>query len=628
LASTSHDCARPERPAGAPVSADFAKYVLVILLQHRETHDCPDRSPCIRRVPFQCGEEASLDIQVYLKVYVAVMSENPDRNRGHSPPIRLSVEGMTCDHCETTVAGALRRAGLEEADVDWRRGSAVGVASTDFSIRRAADELDAVGYRLAESGQAEPDEAAGPGGGGYDLLIIGSGSAAFAAAIKASELGARVAMTEHGTVGGTCVNVGCVPSKALLRAAEHYHRAGHSPFAGVPTSGGEVDLPALVAQKDEMVASMRQEKYENLLDVYGIDLIRGTTRFTGPDTVEVDGKEMRAGRFLVATGASPWAPPIEGLDDTGYLTSTTALELAAIPSELIVVGANAIGLEIGQLFLHLGSEVTFVEALDRIAPFEEPEVSAALGGHLESLGARVHTAATATKAGRVGDRRWLEVTIAGETRRIEADELMVATGRRANTTSLGLEAAEIDVDARGHVVVDDRMATTNDTVFAAGDVTSLPQFVYVAALSGAIAAEHALRGTGRRIDLATTPRITFTSPQIASVGLTETQARETGRPVTTSVLPLEAVPRALVDHATTGLVKLVADDTDGRLLGAHILADGAGDVIQAALVAMKYRATVDEIADTFHPYLTMAEGLKLAAQGFTKDVKHLSCCAA
>lgn len=565
---------------------------------------------------------------MHLKVYVAVITAQSDRKDTSTEPIRLTVEGMTCDHCETTVTGALRRAGMEEPEVDWRRGSAVGVGSAEFSTSRAAAELGAVGYRLADTDQPVADEQVEPYDEEYDLLIIGAGSASFAAAIKASELGARVAIVERGTVGGTCVNIGCVPSKALLRAAEQYHRAGHSPFAGAPTSAGVVDLSALVAQKDELVATMRQEKYEDLIDIYGIDLIRGEARFTGPDTVEVDGRLVRAGRFLVATGAAPWSPPVEGLEETGYLTSTTALALTELPAELIVVGANAIGLELGQLFLHLGTKVTFVEALDRIAPFEEPEISATLQEHLESSGAQVITSATVAKAGRTGDRRWLDITMDGSTERIEADQLLVATGRRARTAGLGLETAGVDTDLRGHIVVDDRMATSNPRVFAAGDVTTLPQFVYVAALSGAIAAEHALRGTGRRIDLATMPRITFTSPQIASVGLTEAQAKDAGHQVITSLLPLEAVPRALVDHATTGLVKLIADEPSGRLLGAHILADGAGDVIQAAIMAIKHRATIDEIADTFHPYLTMAEGLKLAAQGFTKDVKHLSCCAA
>lgn len=177
-------------------------------------------------------------------------------------------------------------------------------------------------------------------------------------------------------------------------------------------------------------------------------------------------------------------------------------------------------------------------------------------------------------------------------------------------------------------MTDDTLQTSNPAVFAAGDVTAHPQFVYVAALGGNIAAENALRGTTRRIEFRTMPRVTFTTPAIASVGMTESEAREAGHPVITSLLPLDIVPRALVDHATAGLVKLVADESTGHLLGAHILADGAGDVIQAAVMAIKYRATVDEIADTYHPYLTMAEALKLAAQGFGKDVKTLSCCAA
>lgn len=542
--------------------------------------------------------------------------------------IRLDVQAMTCDHCQVTVSKALNEAGLEAVEADWRRGVASGQPTEGFSEERAASELEAVGYRLA--GVEESDTAVDlePGDVGYDLAIIGGGSAAFAAAIKASELGGRVAMIERGTIGGTCVNIGCVPSKALLRAADHYDRAGHSPFAGVDTAAGEVDLAALVAQKDDLVETMRQEKYEDLVDVYGFDLVKGEARFAGPDRLEVDGRLLRADRFLIATGATPWAPPIEGLDDAGYLTSTTALDLTDLPDELIVVGANAIGLELGQLFLHLGSRVTFVEALDRIAPFEEPEISELLTVHLESLGAEIITSANITKAGRAGDRRFIEAHIGEASRRIEGDQILVATGRRARTESLGLEAAGVEVDRRGHVIVDERMVTSNPKILAAGDVTTVPQFVYVAALTGSIAAENALRPPRRRLDLTTMPRITFTTPAIASVGFTETQAREAGHQVITSVLPLEAVPRALVDHDTTGLVKLVADETTGRLLGAHILAEGAGDVIQAAVMAIKYQATVDEIADTFHPYLTMAEALKLAAQAFRKDVAHLSCCAA
>jgi mercuric reductase len=544
--------------------------------------------------------------------------------------VKLSIDGMHCDQCEVTVGAALERAGLDEVRVDWRRDAATGTPSASFSAQRAGDEVAGIGYTVKSV--ETTDETAAPTidaiADDYDLLILGSGSAAFGAAIKARDLGARVAMIERDTIGGTCVNTGCVPSKALLRAAEAYWRAGHSPFAGVPTSAGDVDLPALVAQKRELVEQLRKDKYSDLLDFYGIDFIRGDARFVDADTVTGGDRRLRAFRFLVATGADTWVPPISGLDDLDYLTSTTALELESVPDELIVVGANAIGLELGQLFAHLGSRVTFVEALDRIAPFEEPEISAALADSLVLQGTTIHTAAKATAAGRSGDRYWLEVEVDGTTIRLEADRLLMATGRRSRTEGLGLDGAGVDIDQRGHVIVDDTLQTSNPAVFAAGDVTAHPQFVYVAALGGSIAAENALRGTTRRIDFRTMPRVTFTTPAIASVGMTEAEARDAGHPVITSILPLDLVPRALVDHATEGLVKLVADESTGHLLGAHILAEGAGDVIQAAVMALKYRATIDDIAETYHPYLTMAEALKLAAQGFGKDVRTLSCCAA
>ncbi|MCH7846156.1 MAG: FAD-dependent oxidoreductase, partial [Acidobacteria bacterium] len=284
--------------------------------------------------------------------------------------MKLSIEGMHCDHCEVTVGAALERAGLDAVRVDWRRGEATGTPGATFSTDRAGDEVAGLGYTV--TGVETPDESEAPADDttteDYDLLIIGAGSAAFAAAITARDLGARVGMIEQDTIGGTCVNIGCVPSKALLRAAESYWRAGHSPFAGVPTSNGDVDLPALVAQKQGLVDQLRKEKYADLVDIYDFDLIAGAARFTGPDTIEVDGRRMKAFRYLIATGADAWVPPIEGLDDTGYLTSTEALELDTVPDEMIVVGANAIGLELGQLFTFLGSKVTFVESLDRTAP--------------------------------------------------------------------------------------------------------------------------------------------------------------------------------------------------------------------------------------------------------------------
>lgn len=547
--------------------------------------------------------------------------------------ITLDVTGMTCDGCEGHVGDALASAGLTEVNVDWRRGLASGLDTGSFDETAASAALESSAYEIvavssADEASTEGAESETTGTNDYDLLILGSGSAAFAAAIKARDFGAAVAIVEKGTIGGTCVNIGCVPSKALLRPAELYHQSGHSPFVGVETSAGDVDLKALISSKDELVGMLRQEKYAKLLGIYGIDLIKGTARFTGPSTVEVDGEPVSAGRFLISTGASSWVPPIEGIDTTDFLTSTTALELTDLPAELIVVGANAIGLELGQLFAHLGTKVTWVEALDRIAPFEEPEISGLMRGHLRHEGAEVYEGAIARRAGKDGDRVWIEIDRGGEISRLEADRLLMATGRRANTAGLGLDLAGIDTDERGAVMVDAGLATSNPLVWAAGDVTTTPQFVYVAAASGNIAAENALRNAGRTIDFRTMPRVTFTTPSIASVGLTESAAREAGLPVMTSILPLDSVPRALVNRDTTGAVKLVANEDTGELLGAHILAEGAGDVIQAAVVAMHYHATIDEIAAMFHPYLTMAEALKLAAQTFNKDVGTLSCCAA
>jgi mercuric reductase len=462
----------------------------------------------------------------------------------------------------------------------------------------------------------------------FDLVVLGAGSAAFAAAIKATEAGYRVALVEEGTLGGTCVNVGCVPSKALLRAGELAWAAGHHPFAGLSTSSGPVDLATLVAQKDDLVAELRQKKYADLVEDYGFEVITGHGRFVGPDAVEVDGRRLAATAFLVATGASPAAPPIPGLAEAGYLTSTTALQLKTAPRRLVVIGANAIGLELGQFFLHLGSEVTFIDVAERIAPFEEPEVSKTLAEVLTGQGATIYVGAQVQNVSRSSGHVDVSVQAAGRSFDLVTDEILVATGRRPNTDGLGLDAAAVRLDTRGAIVVDDQLRTTNPKVYAAGDVTGAPQFVYVSAYHGALAADNALLGAGRKVDLAGLPRVTFTSPQIASAGLTEAQAKDAGWDVVTSLLPLDAVPRALVNHDTHGLVKLVADATTGQLLGASVLAEGAGDVIQSAVLAIRHGITTNELAATFHPYLTMAEGIKLAAQTFSCDVAKLSCCAA
>ncbi|MFI0107886.1 mercury(II) reductase [Streptomyces globisporus] len=470
-----------------------------------------------------------------------------------------------------------------------------------------------------------------------DLAVIGSGSAAFAAAIAATNRGKHVVMVERGTTGGTCVNVGCVPSKALLAAAEARHGAGAAGrFPGLADAEVPVGFGELIGGKDALVGQLRTEKYTGLAADYGWEIVHGTATFTGTtespalDVTLTDGgtRHIEAAHYLIATGSAPWAPPIDGLEQAGCLSSTTAMELGALPQSMLVVGGNAIGLEQAQLFARLGTEVTVVEALERLAPFEEPEISAAIENVFADEGIGVHTGATLTSV-RIEDGARIAAvrTRSGEEIELRAEQLLVATGRRAVTEGLGLDAVGVKTGTRGEVVVDDHQRTTNERIWAAGDVAGGPQFVYVAAAQGTLVADNALDDAERTLDYTALPRVTFTSPAIAAVGLTDAQVAEAGLRCDCRTLPLEHVPRALANRDTRGLVKLVADASTGRVLGVHVIADGAGDLITAATYAITAGMTVDQLAHTWAPYLTMAEALKLAAQTFTADVARLSCCA-
>ncbi|GIX26163.1 MAG: mercury(II) reductase [Burkholderiales bacterium] len=460
-------------------------------------------------------------------------------------------------------------------------------------------------------------------------MIVGGGSAAFAAAIKGAELGAKVAIVEHGTLGGTCVNIGCVPSKTLIRAAEHCYHAAYSAFEGLGACPPPQDWQRVVRQKDELVAALRQGKYVDVASAYpGITIVKGHAELTGGHGVAVDGKPLSAAKLLVATGSKPWAPPIPGLAESSYLDSTDALSLERLPATLAVIGAGAIGLELAQLFNRFGVKVTLLEAGPRIAPQEEPEIGKALCRYLEEEKMQVLCGAAIERVSRSEAGYRLEAVVDGKIRAIESEQLLVATGRRPTTAGFGLERAGVKLGERGEILVDRHLRTDNPDIFAAGDCIGDPMYVYVAAYAGSLAAENALTDAGRIYDLVPLPRVTFTDPQIASVGLTEAQARAEGRKVRASVLSLSEVPRAIAARNTKGLIKLVAEEDTGKLLGAHVLAAEAGEVTQEAVLAIRFGLRVQDLVETFHPYLTMVEGLKLAAITFTKDVKQLSCCAA
>jgi mercuric reductase len=466
----------------------------------------------------------------------------------------------------------------------------------------------------------------------YDLAVIGSGGAGFAVAIAARRKGKTVVMIDHGTVGGTCANVGCVPSKALLAAAEARHSALGQRFPGISTHADAVDALALFGGVQDLVAGMRTDKYVDLAAEYGWKILTGHARFVdGPalDVAVTDGGRTRveAEHYLIATGSSPWAPPIDGLTEIDYLTSTTALALDAVPASLLVLGGGYVGLELSQLFAWLGTQVTIVTR-SQLASAEEPEISDGIQRLIADEGIAVHTN-TMMHSVHADDGHVTAIVtgLDGQPRELWAERLLVATGRRPVSHGLGLEQVGVKVTEAGNVVVDEHLRTSHPQIWAAGDVTGHPQFVYVAAAHGTVVADNAFDNTGRTLDYRYLPHVTFTSPAIAGAGLSEAQAVEEGYATECRVLSLEHVPRAVVNRDARGLIKLVADRATGRLLGAHVLADSAGEVIATAVFALANRMTVQQIADLWSPYLTMAEGLKIAARAFTRDVTKLSCCA-
>lgn len=463
----------------------------------------------------------------------------------------------------------------------------------------------------------------------FDLAVLGGGSAGFAAAIRAADLGARVAIIEGGTLGGTCVNVGCIPSKTLIRAGEAQHRRTHHGFRGIPTGDGTPDWRAVRAEKQELVERLRKTKYADVLSSYpAVRLFQERARLTGAHSLELTGATtLTADKIIISTGSSPWAAPIPGLAELGFLDSTSAMDLEQLPRSLIVIGGSSVGLELAQMFSRLGVRVTLLEMAKTLLPSDDPVIGSALAEYLAHEGLSVHANAQIDRVERQ-DGITVHFREAGKPHRISAEQLLVATGRRANTRDMGLENAGVRLGSRGEITVDEHLRTTADGIYAAGDVTGDPMFVYVAAYAGTLAAENALGTQKRLYDLTALPRVTFTDPAVASVGQTEADAIAHFIQPLTSQLALEHVPRALAARDTRGFVRLVADSATRRLIGAQILAPEAGEMITEVALAMRGGLTIEDIASAFHPYLTLSEGIKLAAQAFNKDVAKLSCCAA
>jgi mercuric reductase len=460
------------------------------------------------------------------------------------------------------------------------------------------------------------------------VAVIGSGGAAMAAALKAVEQGAHVTLIERGTLGGTCVNIGCVPSKIMIRAAHIAHLRRESPFdGGMPPTPPTILRERLLAQQQARVDELRHAKYEGILDGNpAITVLHGEARFKDDQSLVVrlnEGGErvVAFDRCLVATGASPAVPPIPGLKESPYWTSTEALVSDTIPENLAVIGSSVVALELAQAFARLGSKVTIL-ARSTLFFREDPAIGEAVTAAFRAEGI---TVLEHTQASHVAYENGEFVLTTGQDL-VRADKLLIATGRAPNTRSLALDAAGVVVNAQGAIVIDKGMRTSSPNIYAAGDCTDQPQFVYVAAAAGTRAAIN-MTGGDTALDLTAMPAVVFTDPQVATVGYSEAEAHHDGIETDTRTLTLDNVPRALANFDTRGFIKLVIEEGSRRLIGVQAVAPEAGELIQTAALAIHNRMTVQELADQLFPYLTMVEGLKLAAQTFSKDVKQLSCCA-
>lgn len=439
----------------------------------------------------------------------------------------------------------------------------------------------------------------------WDLLVVGGGTAGIVAAKTAARFGARVALVERDRTGGDCLWTGCVPSKALLAAADVAARARSGAALGVHVGDVRVDFPAVMAHVRAAVAHIEPVDSVAALEAAGVTVVRGDARFTGPRHVDVDGRTLTFRRAVLATGASPAVPPVPGLREAGPLTSDTVWDLEALPERLVVLGGGSIGCELGQAFARLGSRVTLVEALPRLLAREDPDAATLVHATLEKDGVEVlvgHHAAAVEAPGRI------TVTAEGATRTLEYDALLVAVGRTPRSAGLGLDAAGIAVDGRGFVTVDDRLRTTNRRVHAAGDVTAHPQFTHVAGVHGSLAATNAVLGLRRRVDVRAVPRVTYTDPEVAAVGRPTWSEAPSARPAHLVTRGHDEVDRAVAEGRTEGFARLVLADNGTTVAGATVVGPRAGETLAELTLAVRRGLSTTALAGTMHAYPTYADG--------------------
>ena len=541
--------------------------------------------------------------------------------------LKLEISGMTCDHCAKTIEKKVSSVeGLVSKSVSFPEKKGEFQFDTEkASADKIINAINSTGhYKVVGEIIETKDETSK-----YDLIIIGGGSAAFSAAIKASERDKNVLMINDGLpIGGTCVNVGCVPSKTLIRTAEQFHIANHPNFDGIKPGNSKIDFKEVIKQKTELVEALREHKYVDVLkDDPNVTILKAFARLIDKNTVEADGKKYSAENILIATGSTTFIPELRGLKETGYLTNETLYEPNELPDHLIVIGGRYIALENAQMFARLGSKVTILQRSNRILPDEMPDITETLKEYLEGEGIEIKIGVKIKSIEKHNGKVLIKASAKDEEEIIEGTNIFVATGRKGNTKGFGLEELGIGIHKNSFIKTNEYLQTSVPNIYAAGDVTGEYLFVYSAAYEGSLAVQNIFGENKTKKDYSVFPWVIFTDPQVAGVGMDENQAYENKIDYEVSTIQLKDVPRSLAARNTKGFIKLIRNKENDKLIGARILASEGSELLMEISLAIKYGITVKELKQIFHPYLTLSEGIKIAAISFDKDVNKLSCCA-
>ncbi len=463
----------------------------------------------------------------------------------------------------------------------------------------------------------------------FDLIILGGGAGAFGAAIRADELKAKTAMVNSGLpLGGTCVNVGCVPSKTLIHAAEVLHTARHHGIPGIELAVKEFDFRKVIDDELALVAQMQKEKYQTVLkQLKNVTFIEGKAIFISPHEVEVNGQRLKGEKFVIATGSTATVPPIDGIQDVGYVTHVEALKLQTQPKELLVVGAGAVGLEFAQMYARFGTKVTILQHSGSIFRPGEKIVVERLQEILRNEGIEIILNAEVQSARSEKGKKVLRYTVEAKQHEVAGEEILLAVGKTPNTKELDLPKAGVEMDKKQAIVSKPFLQTSQPHIYAAGDVTNLPlRLEPTAGNEGTLAAENALTGSEKSIDYHTVPYTIFTDPELAGVGYTEEEYLKEAERCDCRAVRFSDVPKAMILRRTEGIIKMVIDPETKRIVGVHILAPHAGDFIAEAMVLLKNKNTIDDVTNALPMFPTLAEAIKIVAMSFTRDVSKLSCC--